>query len=97
MAVGAFGCAPSCAAKSLKARANPVSSNIQVAFYEKVLEAAGTLRLERLSSLVEWECRQLVNTVTVSGYVFVILRKLSALGRFVGVFLPRLDRIEYST
>lgn len=45
--------------------------NSQVAFFEKVLEAAGVLRLDRLISLIEWECRQLVNTTTVSLPMFV--------------------------
>lgn len=43
-----------------------VSLDLQVAFFGQVLEAAGALGLKRLRSLVEWECRQLVNTTTVS-------------------------------
>lgn len=43
--------------------------NYQVAFFEKVLEAAGILRLDRLISLVEWECRQLVDITTVRNAV----------------------------
>ncbi|CAM9474506.1 unnamed protein product, partial [Hapterophycus canaliculatus] len=47
----------------------------KVAFYEKVLEAAGALGLERLRSLVEWECRQLVNTTTVLSVASVAARQ----------------------
>ncbi|CAB1107021.1 unnamed protein product [Ectocarpus sp. CCAP 1310/34] len=47
----------------------------KVALYEKVLEAAGALGLHRLRSLVEWECRQLVNTTTVLLVASVALRQ----------------------
>ncbi|CAM9662216.1 unnamed protein product [Scytosiphon promiscuus] len=47
----------------------------KVTFYEKVLEAAGALGLERLRSLVEWECRQLVNTTTVLSVAAVAVRQ----------------------
>ncbi|CAM9549795.1 unnamed protein product, partial [Ectocarpus sp. 8 AP-2014] len=47
----------------------------KVAFYEKVLEAAGALGLHRLRSLVEWECRQLVNTTTILSVASVALRQ----------------------
>lgn len=56
--------------------------NPQVAFFEKVLEAAGILRLDRLISLVEWECRQLVNTTTVSE-CGVIADEIASLRRIV--------------
>lgn len=56
-----------------------VLPNSQVAFYEKVLEAAGSLGLERLTSLVEWECRQLVNTTTVSNAI-ILYRVTSLFG-----------------
>eukprot|EP00752_Nemacystus_decipiens_P012142 g10764.t1 len=54
-------------------RENGVPS--KVAFFEKVLEAAVILRLDRLISLVEWECRQLVNTTTVVAVASVALRQ----------------------
>eukprot|EP00903_Cladosiphon_okamuranus_P011781 g11074.t1 len=46
----------------------------KVVFLEKVLEGAGILQLNRLISLVEWECRQLVNTTTVLSVASVALR-----------------------